>query len=496
MTCTGPATITAPSSSTWPGSTWTRSTAGSISRAAVHPQAGLLPGAAAGQLGQAHRVQRLAGAAADQDHPGGPAAGGGCWPTCRSAGTGPPRCRPGSTGRTGGSSTLTSGSRAWAGAGNKLIVSGVRVRAVDRHHQAAAHLQDRGPAAAERRAAAADRGPGQVVPGSRTPPAWSRQERYSYDWAGFRCEHQLPLVPVRGPVADRRLGLPSSWSGRGGCGGPRGCTPRLTARPSGRSSWRWHPDAGSAADGSGASLHVGVAATPAVLAGCELAGGELAIDVDANGCPAWRTGRAWCWPGPRARPPAAYAGPPWPPATAAVTRLRAHRAAQCADASSRRTAKTTTTCRSPSDGDATEWDLYLAARARPGSGSRSRPSWPSTSYPAVATEEVGVERTRNGNAAIVQRRAAPADHRGAAGSSDGQLTLRGSFPAPVASSSRRCCAAARRRDAARAPARPGTATASRGHRREPDAGVRAGSCRCATARGTSSCGRPGTGDGG
>ena len=71
--------------------------------------------------------------------------------------------------------------------GNQARRLRLRVRAIDRHHQAQARLQDRHPA---RRSAGGCRRSSLVARSVPHPEAtaWSGQSRYSYDWAGFRLE--------------------------------------------------------------------------------------------------------------------------------------------------------------------------------------------------------------------------------------------------------------------------------------------------------------------
>ena len=111
--------------------------------------------------------------------------------------------------------------------------------------------------------------------------AWSRQDRYSYDWAGFRAE----IDPARFKTAGRWK--PGDWDGY------------LLVR--GRSVWRpsrlhtpvvgpaERPVSRQVAPGVrfgvrwvGRRLHVQVTETPALLARCALAGDALVLEVDAE----------------------------------------------------------------------------------------------------------------------------------------------------------------------------------------------------------------------
>ena len=96
----------------------------------------------------------------------------------------------------------------------------------------------------------------------------SGQERYSYDWAGFRCRDQPPLAPDRRASGCPATGTPSSWSAGAASGARRGCTPRSPGRPSGPSRARSRPASGSGAYWVGLQLQVQVELTPAVLSGC------------------------------------------------------------------------------------------------------------------------------------------------------------------------------------------------------------------------------------
>ena len=245
---------------------------------------------------------------------------------------------------------------------------------------------------------------------------WSGQDRYSYDWAGFRCEISSRwfrigrrwltgqwdcyiLVRGRGAWRPARLHTPVR--------GPAERPEFLEAAPRIRFGARW----------AGRRLQLAVTRTPAVLSGCEHAGGELRIDVDVDRLPAGaRTELVLVRP----KGAATYHLP------ATVDRMGGDAARVHAAMPLR--------FLSPADGEqasdsSSEWDLYVAA----GGQERMRVAFPAGQaeyqYPA-GHQEVAVERTRDGNTMIARRALCPVieEH---AWSDDGQLTLRGTYPASV-----------------------------------------------------------------
>jgi CDP-glycerol glycerophosphotransferase len=270
--------------------------------------------------------------------------------------------------------------------------------------------------------------------GSRRPPivlparsfqhpdatTWSQQERYSYDWAGFECEISprwfrvgnrwltgdwdcFVLVRARGVWRAARVHTPIS--------GPAERPEFLEVAPGMRFGAHW----------VGRQLHVGMTRTPAVLRGCERTDGQLAIEVDvdlpdltgpAEFVLAWSKGAA------TQRFAAAVkrheAGP---------ARLRCVIPADALKAATQDPGD-------PADAgtdDLTQWDLYV----QPAGQERVRVAFPSGltefRYPS-GEQEVAVERTRGGNVAIVHGGLRPVIEEDS-WSTDGRLTLRGSYPA-------------------------------------------------------------------
>jgi len=260
---------------------------------------------------------------------------------------------------------------------------------------------------------------------------YSAQERYDYDWAGFRAEisprwfrplgrwqtgdwDAFILVRGRGVWRPARLHSPVPGSAER--------PPARQVAPGIRLGARW----------MGKRLHVQVVQTPAELAGCTFADGQLQVEVDAAlsagqtsatlvlatprgattrdvattsaAAPAGATGTG---PGP------AGAGPAGPgPAGAGRVRLRG-------------TVPADLLLADRGQETAAEWDLWV----QPASGERMRVAAGSASAESrfrLGREEIAVEQTRYGNVMIVRRGLRPVvdEH---AWSEDGTLTLRGSF---------------------------------------------------------------------
>jgi len=167
-----------------------------------------------------------------------------------------------------------------AGAGTALVINRLRVRAVDRHPEAQVRIQGR-RAAPDGQPPPADRASARSF---RHPDATPGRCRSDTPTTGpGSSARSAPLVPGR-----QASGLTGDWtascsSGREACGGPPGCTPRSAARQSGPEFLEVAPACGSAAHWVGRQLHGRHGSrTPAMLRGCELAGGQLAIDVDVG----------------------------------------------------------------------------------------------------------------------------------------------------------------------------------------------------------------------
>jgi CDP-glycerol glycerophosphotransferase len=257
--------------------------------------------------------------------------------------------------------------------------------------------------------------------------AWSMQERYSYDWAGFECQvsprwfriagrwltgdwDAFVLVRARGVWRMARVHTPAP--------GPAERPEFLEVAPGMRFGAHW----------VGRQLHVGMVAAPAMLRGCELTDGILTIDIDAALPGLGETADvvlAWSRGAATQRFPAT------------VRRGQDGRARlSCAvpvagltfapDAGEAANGGTVTA----TAGDDAQWDLYV----QPAGQRRQRVAFPAGlaefRYPA-GEREVDVERTSGGDAAIATRGLRPVieEH---TWSEDGRLTLRGSYPAPEA----------------------------------------------------------------
>jgi len=246
--------------------------------------------------------------------------------------------------------------------------------------------------------------------------AWSGQDRYSYDWAGFRCEISsrwfrigrrwltgewdgYVLVRGRGVWRPARLHTPVR--------GPAERPEFLQVAPRIRFGTRW----------VGRRLQVAVTRTPAVLHGSEHAGSALQIEVDVDRVDAGAHAELVL-----ARPKGA-ATHHFP---AAVHRMDGD-AARVHGAIPLRILGPTHG-EQASDGGA-EWDLYVRAEGQ----ERMRVAFPAGRaeyrYPA-GHQEIAVERTRNGNTVIARRGLRPVIEE-YSWSDDGRLTLRGIYPASV-----------------------------------------------------------------
>jgi CDP-glycerol glycerophosphotransferase len=244
------------------------------------------------------------------------------------------------------------------------------------------------------------------------------KERYSYDWAGFRCE-----IPARLFKVGARW-LTGDWDalilvrGHGVWRAARLHTP-LPGRAERPEVRQVAPGIRFGAWWVRRQLHVGVAPTPAVLTGCRLAGDELTLhaEVELPGSPG--TARLEL-----ARP------------KGGATRQLTGGAERIGRGKLRVTGTVALTAllgeTRPPDGEssadepAVEWDLYLV----PAGQQRIRVAFPAGQpeyrYPS-GTREIAVERTRYGNVVLIRRsqRLVIDEH---AWSQDGRLTLRGSYP--------------------------------------------------------------------
>ena len=271
--------------------------------------------------------------------------------------------------------------------------------------------------------------------GSRRPPvviparsfrhpeatSWSMQERYSYDWAGFECEISPRWFRVAGKW------LTGDWD----------CFVLVRAHGVWRAARVHTPISGSAerpeflevapgmrfgAHWVGRQLHVGIVRTPAMLRGCEQAGGQLAIDVDVDLPDLAATAEfvlAWSKGAATQRFPAAVDR-----RADGAARLRGVIPAGTLMAAAGEPGD-------PGDAaapdDPTHWDLYV----QPAGQQRVQVAFPAGltefRYPS-GEHEVAVERTRTGNVTIVRGGLRPVIDEDS-WNADGRLTLRGSYPA-------------------------------------------------------------------
>jgi CDP-glycerol glycerophosphotransferase len=247
---------------------------------------------------------------------------------------------------------------------------------------------------------------------------YSAQERYDYDWAGFRAEisprwfrplgpwqtgdwDAFILVRARGVWRPARLHSPVPGSAER--------PPARQVAPGFRLGARW----------LGKRLHVQVVQTPAELAGAVFADGQLTVEVDAA-LPAGHTQAELVLASPRGATtrPMTTVSVPGAGDRPGLVRLRGSVPAEQLHAA-----------RGP-DGEAAtvgtgEWDLWV----KPAAGERIRVAFgagAAESRFGVGREEVAVEQTRYGNVIIVRRSLRPVidEH---SWSQEGMLTLRGSF---------------------------------------------------------------------
>jgi CDP-glycerol glycerophosphotransferase len=264
--------------------------------------------------------------------------------------------------------------------------------------------------------------------------SWSGQERYSYDWAGFRCE-----------ISPRWFRLGRRW-----LAGDWDCYVLVRGRNVWRPSRLHTPVVGPAerpelrqvapgvrfgARWVGLQLHVQVVETPAVLQACEQVGDELvlAVDVEQPGALLDNTGLdsaglegaasgadlvlVWSKGAAERR-----IGATAERADGGAVRLRgAVKNADLLKAMSPAGLAGQTMGRD----EAVEWDLYVALPGRKLTRVAIADGFPEYKYLADAREIV-VERTRYGNAAIVRRGQVPVidEH---SWSGDGTLTLSGIY---------------------------------------------------------------------
>jgi CDP-glycerol glycerophosphotransferase len=257
--------------------------------------------------------------------------------------------------------------------------------------------------------------------------AWSRQDRYTYDWAGFRCEISprwfrvggrwltgdwdcIVLVRGHGVWRPSRLHTPVR--------GPAERPEFMQVAPGIRFGARW----------VGRQLHVGVVRTPAILHGCEESDGKILIDVDVD------------LPGAESAAELVLAWPKGAATQAFSTTARRTEGGIVRLRGAIPFGALGTANRNADDDPAgtdqvggaaagTEWDLHVQVRGR----DRTRVAFPTGheefTFPA-GRDEIAVERTRYGNVVLVRRGLRPVieEH---AWSQDGQLTLRGRYQAPA-----------------------------------------------------------------
>ncbi len=259
--------------------------------------------------------------------------------------------------------------------------------------------------------------------------AQSGQERYSYDWAGFRCEissrwfriagHWLTgdwdcfvLVRAHGVWRPARVHSPAL----GAAERPDflQATPGLRVRP------EW----------VGRHLHIGVVRTPARLAGFGQEGENLLVEVDCDlpeqaqpGQPKKAGELVLVRQGGTATQ---YFPAESVPTAGPAARLRAAVPVDCLPASI--DPADPIAAGSARENDGTEWALHVKV---PGGG-RMQVAFPASlaeaSYPR-GTRELAVSRSRYGNAVVAERavRAVIHEH---AWDADGKLLLTGRYPGP------------------------------------------------------------------
>jgi CDP-glycerol glycerophosphotransferase len=249
--------------------------------------------------------------------------------------------------------------------------------------------------------------------------SYSMQDRYDYDWAGFRA--------VISPRWFRLLGRwqTGDWDafilvrGRGVWRAARlhSPVPGSAERPAAR---QVAPGIRLGARWMGKRLHVQVVPTPAELTSCAMADGKLTVEVDAR-LPAGQAAAQLQLATPR--------GATTRPVATTVAALPGERV--------RLRGVVEADALLPAGGGpapegaggdperAAEWDLW----AVPADGERMRVAFDAQSRESrfqLGTEEIAVEQTRYGNVTIMRRRQRPVidEH---SWSQDGTLTLRGSY---------------------------------------------------------------------
>jgi CDP-glycerol glycerophosphotransferase len=249
---------------------------------------------------------------------------------------------------------------------------------------------------------------------------WSCQDRYAYDWAGFRCEISprwfrvkdrwltgtwdcFVLVRAHGVWRPARLHTPV----KGQAERPE---PREVA-PGVRLGARW----------SGLRLQVAVTKTPAVLHRCERSGDDVVLEVDAElAAPA--AGAALVLSRPKGAAARRF------PATVSrvsgsVARLRATvplppLLAEPGSADPVATAA--------GEAGGAEWEIRVAAAGRDPMPVAFPARLPEVTWPQ-GHQEIAVERARSGNVVLVRRRPRPVIQE-QSWDREGRLTLRGTYP--------------------------------------------------------------------
>jgi CDP-glycerol glycerophosphotransferase len=275
--------------------------------------------------------------------------------------------------------------------------------------------------------------------------AWSLQDRYAYDWAGFQCEissrwfriggHWLTgdwdsVILVRGHGVWRAARLHTPVRG------PAERPEFMQVAPGIRFGARWVRQ----------QLHVGVVGTPAVLHGCQEADGRILIDVDvdlpgaekgAELVLAWPKGaatQAFSTAARRVEGGVRLSGAiPFGALSFAARRPDEIGAAAGTDPDSMSPDSMDAAAGSGAIGSGAigsggmEWDLHVKLEGR----EPIRVAFPyglaEFRYPD-GLQEFAVERTRYGNVVLLRRSLRPVIEEHTWGP-DGELTLRGSYPA-------------------------------------------------------------------
>ncbi len=194
--------------------------------------------------------------------------------------------------------TRSSGSSASSGTGGRLVIEGLRVRAVGGHHPAAQRVQDRRAGAAPPRdgcPSCCPRGP----PGTRRDGAGPGRSATPTTGPGFQLRDQPALVP------DGGRWLPGDWDafvlvrGRGYWRPGPAAHARRPGRPSGPEPRQVAPGVRLGPDWAGPSCGSRSTRRPAVLSGCRSDGDDLVLEVDLTPPGGAERGRAtWScgWP--------------------------------------------------------------------------------------------------------------------------------------------------------------------------------------------------------